>query len=157
MCRTSSASSASARARRQPSGPSARGSWTFEVRPAPGRGGARLPEDGGPRPCLLRRATGILFGVESAFELTPLELEAGSGGPAVSVLEGGAARVDARLSPPVRPAGLVPRRWAVHSLLESHDLPVALLVAPPGYGKTTVLSEWAERDARPFAWVRLDA
>jgi LuxR family transcriptional regulator, maltose regulon positive regulatory protein len=95
--------------------------------------------------------------VESAFELTPLELEAGSGGPAVSVLDGGAARVDARLSPPVRPAGLVPRRWAVHSLLESHDLPVALLVAPPGYGKTTVLSEWAERDARPFAWVRLDA
>ncbi|MDP9228979.1 MAG: LuxR C-terminal-related transcriptional regulator [Actinomycetota bacterium] len=29
-------------------------------------------------------------------------------------------------------------------------------MAPAGYGKTTVLSEWAERDSRPFAWLTLD-
>jgi LuxR family maltose regulon positive regulatory protein len=30
------------------------------------------------------------------------------------------------------------------------------VVAPAGYGKTTLLSRWAEDDARPFAWVALD-
>jgi LuxR family maltose regulon positive regulatory protein len=29
-------------------------------------------------------------------------------------------------------------------------------VAPSGYGKTTLLSQWAARDGRPFAWVSLD-
>src|SRR5436305_1213357 len=32
----------------------------------------------------------------------------------------------------------------------------AAIVAPAGYGKTTLLSQWAERDSRPFAWVTLD-
>ena len=98
----------------------------------------------------------MLFGVESAIALTPRDFEAGIDGPAVSVLEGGAHRLDARLSPPTRPEGLVPRVRAVRRLLESRELPVALLVAPAGYGKTTVLSEWGEWDDRPFAWVRLD-
>ena len=31
------------------------------------------------------------------------------------------------------------------------------MVAPAGYGKTTVLAQWAERDDRPFAWVSCDA
>ena len=31
-----------------------------------------------------------------------------------------------------------------------------LVVAPAGYGKTTLLSQWAARDARPFAWVSVD-
>jgi LuxR family maltose regulon positive regulatory protein len=30
------------------------------------------------------------------------------------------------------------------------------VVAPVGYGKTTILSQWAEEDRRPFAWVTLD-
>jgi LuxR family maltose regulon positive regulatory protein len=30
---------------------------------------------------------------------------------------------------------------------------LALVVAPAGYGKTTVLAEWAEHDERPFAWI----
>src|SRR3954469_22056262 len=34
--------------------------------------------------------------------------------------------------------------------------PVAVLVAPAGYGKTALLREWSRRDARPFAWVTLD-
>ena len=34
---------------------------------------------------------------------------------------------------------------------------MALLVAPAGYGKTTLLSEWDAQDERPFAWVSLDA
>ena len=31
------------------------------------------------------------------------------------------------------------------------------MVAPAGYGKTTVLAQWAARDPRPFAWVAVDA
>ena len=30
------------------------------------------------------------------------------------------------------------------------------VVAPAGYGKTTLLARWAEADPRPFAWVALD-
>ena len=35
-------------------------------------------------------------------------------------------------------------------------MPLALLVAPAGYGKTTALAEWAARDPRPFAWLVLE-
>jgi LuxR family maltose regulon positive regulatory protein len=31
-----------------------------------------------------------------------------------------------------------------------------VVVAPAGYGKTTLLSQWAQRDPRPFAWVTLN-
>jgi LuxR family maltose regulon positive regulatory protein len=34
--------------------------------------------------------------------------------------------------------------------------PLVTLVAPAGWGKTTLLCDWAERDDRPFAWVTLD-
>lgn len=52
---------------------------------------------------------------------------------------------------------LVPRERLVRRLLGARDVPVALLVAPAGYGKSTLLSEWAMRDDRPFAWVTLEA
>ncbi len=51
----------------------------------------------------------------------------------------------------------VARERVLRRLLGARDLPVALLMAPAGYGKTTVLSQWAARDDRPFAWVTLDA
>ncbi|MET0513527.1 MAG: LuxR C-terminal-related transcriptional regulator [Thermoleophilaceae bacterium] len=51
---------------------------------------------------------------------------------------------------------LVPRERLVRQFAEARDVPVALLIAPAGYGKTTLLSEWATRDDRPFAWVTLD-
>ena len=57
--------------------------------------------------------------------------------------------------PPLRDA-LVPRVRLLRRLMGSADLPLALLVAPAGYGKTTTLVQWADRDARPFAWVTLD-
>ena len=74
--------------------------------------------------------------------------------PALSDGPAGARR---RWLPPPRPPGLVPRARLVRMLAEAHEVPVVVVVAPAGYGKTTVLSEWAERDPRPFAWIRLDA
>ncbi len=53
-------------------------------------------------------------------------------------------------------AGLVRRPELVSRLIEAHDAAFALLVAPPGYGKSTLLCEWAESDPRPFVWVTLD-
>jgi LuxR family maltose regulon positive regulatory protein len=33
---------------------------------------------------------------------------------------------------------------------------VVAVLAPPGYGKTTLLAAWAERDPRSFAWLTID-
>jgi LuxR family maltose regulon positive regulatory protein len=33
---------------------------------------------------------------------------------------------------------------------------VVSVVAPAGYGKTTLLSQWDDRDDRPFAWVSVE-
>ena len=55
-----------------------------------------------------------------------------------------------------------PRPGTVHrsSLLErlAHDGPgpIVSVVAPAGYGKTTLLSQWAEQNGRAFAWVSVD-
>ena len=35
-------------------------------------------------------------------------------------------------------------------------VPFVSVVAPAGYGKTTLLAKWADADPRPFAWVALD-
>jgi LuxR family maltose regulon positive regulatory protein len=57
-------------------------------------------------------------------------------------------------APPSR-AGVVPRPRLLRRLIRA-DAPMALIVAPAGYGKTTLLAEWAARDERPFAWVSLE-
>jgi LuxR family maltose regulon positive regulatory protein len=51
---------------------------------------------------------------------------------------------------------LVSRPRLVQTLSDVAGPPVAVLVAPAGYGKTTLLAEWSDRDERPFAWVALD-
>jgi LuxR family maltose regulon positive regulatory protein len=57
------------------------------------------------------------------------------------------------LSVAAPPAGSVPRPRLIQRLSEARDAPFVLLVAPAGYGKTTLLSEWAAADARRFAWL----
>ena len=59
--------------------------------------------------------------------------------------------------PPTRPRGLIPRARLVRRLCEAREAPFVLLVAPAGYGKTTLLSEWAACDGRRFAWIDLGA
>jgi LuxR family maltose regulon positive regulatory protein len=51
----------------------------------------------------------------------------------------------------------VPRERLVTRLTDAGEVPLVLVVAPAGYGKTTALAEWAEHDGRPFAWITLDA
>ena len=52
---------------------------------------------------------------------------------------------------------LVPRPELVRRLVAARDVPVVLVVAPAGYGKTILLSQWASADSRRFARVRVRA
>jgi LuxR family maltose regulon positive regulatory protein len=47
---------------------------------------------------------------------------------------------------------VIAREAVVARLMEAERASLTLLVAPAGYGKTTLLTEWAARDPRPFAW-----
>ena len=59
------------------------------------------------------------------------------------------------LRPPIRP-GTVRRPSLIERLARDDCGPVVSVVAPAGYGKTTLLSQWAERNGQAFAWVSVD-
>ena len=48
------------------------------------------------------------------------------------------------------------RRERLTSLLTASPAALTLIVAPAGFGKTSLLSDWADVDPRPFAWVAID-
>ena len=57
--------------------------------------------------------------------------------------------------PRARP-GSVRRSSLIDQLARSTSRPVVSVVAPAGYGKTTLLAQWAERNGQAFAWVSVD-
>ncbi len=60
-------------------------------------------------------------------------------------------------SRPLFPAEFVRRPALVGRLMASGNVALALVIAPPGYGKTSLLSEWADCDQRPFVWLGFGA
>ena len=72
-----------------------------------------------------------------------------AGGPGFDLLASKLRR------PEVRP-GAVHRLALIERLRRSKPYPIVSVVAPPGYGKTTLLSQWAERNGQAFAWVSVD-
>lgn len=52
--------------------------------------------------------------------------------------------------------GSVERTRIIESLEDSIGVRLVSIRAPAGYGKTTLLSQWAEVDPRPTAWLTLD-
>jgi len=64
--------------------------------------------------------------------------------------------VASKLRRPFVRQGTVQRSSLVERLRQDAGRPVVSVVAPPGYGKTTVLSQWAERNGQAFAWVSVD-
>ena len=63
--------------------------------------------------------------------------------------------VEAKLAAPFARPGTVAKAEVIARLCAS-TLPFVSVVAPVGYGKTTLLARWAEADERAFAWVALD-
>jgi LuxR family transcriptional regulator, maltose regulon positive regulatory protein len=63
--------------------------------------------------------------------------------------------VGVKLAAPSARPGTVAKADAISRLCAS-TLPFATVVAPAGYGKTTLLAKWVEADPRAFAWVALD-
>ena len=64
--------------------------------------------------------------------------------------------VDPKLHRPTVRKGIVPRRTLLTRLRSSRETPIVAIVAGPGYGKTSLLAQWAKADRRPFAWVSID-
>ena len=48
------------------------------------------------------------------------------------------------------------RRARLTSVLRTGRPVLTLLVAPPGFGKTSLLADWADVDSRAFAWVTIE-
>jgi LuxR family transcriptional regulator, maltose regulon positive regulatory protein len=63
--------------------------------------------------------------------------------------------VEVKLGTPLTRPGTVAKADVIARLSTSLARLVSV-VAPAGYGKTTLLARWAEADPRPFAWVSLD-
>ena len=64
--------------------------------------------------------------------------------------------VESKLHPPRLRPGIVPRTALVERLLATPAAQIICVVGPPGYGKTTLLVQWANRSGRRVAWVTVD-
>src|SRR5215211_5212929 len=64
--------------------------------------------------------------------------------------------LESKLLPPQARGGTVLREELIGSLEGSPAPPVVFLSAGPGWGKTTLLAQWASRSQRPVAWVTVD-
>jgi LuxR family transcriptional regulator, maltose regulon positive regulatory protein len=64
--------------------------------------------------------------------------------------------IEAKLQPVAAGRGSVDRSRIVDRLLDPQAPTLVTLAAPAGYGKTTVLAQWVEREARPVAWLTVD-
>jgi len=68
----------------------------------------------------------------------------------------GSDLVVSKLRRPLMRPGTVRRSLLIERLARGDSHPIVSVVAPPGYGKTTLLSQWAERGGQSFAWVSVD-
>ena len=63
---------------------------------------------------------------------------------------------DSKLHPPRARPGIVTRNALVDRLVAAPAVSIIAVVAPPGYGKSTLLAQWAERRRPRVAWVSCD-
>jgi len=61
--------------------------------------------------------------------------------------------IASKLLPPLARPGSVHRSSLVEQLMRGSARPIVSVVAPAGYGKTTLLSQWARADGHAVAWV----
>jgi LuxR family maltose regulon positive regulatory protein len=63
---------------------------------------------------------------------------------------------ESKLRPPPERPGIVPRTALVERLLTRDTEPLLTVSAPAGYGKTTLLTQWAAQQPRHVAWLSVD-
>ena len=61
-----------------------------------------------------------------------------------------------KLIRPLVHAGTIRRSLLISRLARGEARPVVSVTAPAGYGKTTLLAQWAEHSGQAFAWVSVD-
>jgi LuxR family maltose regulon positive regulatory protein len=83
------------------------------------------------------------------------ESSAISGNDRPSALRPGFELPESKFHPPAARPGIVDRTALVDRLAAA-EAPVITVVAPPGYGKTTLMAQWAERIGPRVAWVSCD-
>ena len=88
-----------------------------------------------------------------ARETAVSEHDPGQAGP--TGVEFDESRLDAKLSVPRLQPGSVSRAELIETARAS-DCRVVGVTAPAGYGKSTLLAQWALAEDRPVAWVALD-
>jgi LuxR family transcriptional regulator, maltose regulon positive regulatory protein len=64
--------------------------------------------------------------------------------------------IESKLHPPWLRPGIVARTALVERLLAASAGSVVCVVAPPGYGKTTLLAQWAQRKGDRVGWITVD-
>ena len=76
--------------------------------------------------------------------------------PVTSEVELDRLLLDAKLSVPEPPARGSVSRAVIFESARSSGRRVVGITAPAGYGKSTLLAEWAHAEERPVAWVSFD-
>ena len=61
-----------------------------------------------------------------------------------------------KLRPPRLPNRVVERPRLFQRLDEGRELPLSLVSAPAGYGKSTLVASWLAHAGLPFGWLSLD-
>jgi LuxR family maltose regulon positive regulatory protein len=92
---------------------------------------------------------GTIGGVDESQLLQRADQAQRAGGPAFDL-------VLSKLRRPSTRPGAVLRSSLIDRLARDDSRPIVSVVAPAGYGKTTLLSQWAERNGHAFAWVSVD-
>src|SRR2546430_12914869 len=73
-----------------------------------------------------------------------------------SLPEPGFAVFEGKIRPPTVRPGVVTRSALVTRLRRSDVTQTVLVIAPAGYGKTTLLAQWAAAETRRVAWMSVD-
>src|SRR5206468_2003739 len=63
--------------------------------------------------------------------------------------------IESKLLPPAVTGRPISRADLVERI-QDEPTSVVSVVAPAGYGKSTLIEEWSSLDPRPFAWVAVD-
>ena len=95
---------------------------------------------------------GVLWGASLSAAGSSLARDVG----AATAVRTGFGPLESKLYPPPARDGTVARTSLIARLCASRTDPVVAMFAGPGFGKTTLLSQWADSDERPFAWVSID-